>query len=249
MQNWEFRPAGDLGMPSTERQKSLHRESGLISSFLHISWWTLVRAYMRVWHGLVIKGYEEIPLKPPFVLIANHASHLDALVLASPLPWRIRDRVFPIAAGEVFFETPMMSTFSSLFLNALPLWRKKCGPYTLQRLRERLLGEPCAFILFPEGARSRDGAMLPFKPGLGMLIAGTNVPVIPCYLEGCFEALRPEHKWPRRRAITLHVGPPIEFSSISNNREGWMHIAQELQSRVEQLAKNNVNAQAQVQTD
>src|SRR6185369_14403038 len=122
--------------------RSLRRENGLIATGLHFAWWTLVRGYMIVWHRLTVHGRRHLPKKPPFVLVANHASHLDTLVLASPLPWLIRDRIFPIAAGDVFFETPMRSAFSAFFLNALPMWRKKCGPHALKELRERLVEEP-----------------------------------------------------------------------------------------------------------
>ena len=168
-------------------------------------------------------------------LLGAEAGDLDALVLASPLNWRIRDRIFPIAAGDVFFETPMLTTFAAFFLNALPIWRKKCGAHTLQRLRQRLIEEPCAYILFPEGTRSRDGSMVEFKPGLGMLVANTAVPVVPCYLEGCFEALGPGHKWPRRRRIRLYVGAPLDFSNVASNREGWTHIAKEAYTHVRRL--------------
>jgi 1-acyl-sn-glycerol-3-phosphate acyltransferase len=235
MDDWKFKPATDLGMPPTERHKSLYRESGLISTALHQAWWLTIRGYFNIWHRLSIEGYERIPTKPPFVLVANHTSHLDALVLASPLNWRIRDRIFPIAAGDVFFETPMISTFAALFLNALPIWRKNCGAHALERLRERLVEEPCAYILFPEGARSRDGSMAKFKPGLGMLVAETNVPVIPCHLDGCFEALRPGRKIPSPSKIHLRVGEPLEFSAVTNNREGWIRITHEIQASVERL--------------
>lgn len=238
MQEWKFRPATDLGLPAADRAKSLHRESGLISTGLHIAWWSAVRSYLAFWHRLDVQGVEHIPQQAPFVLVANHASHLDALVLASPLPWRLRDRIFPIAAGEVFFDTPVMSTFAAYFLNALPLWRKKVGSRTLSTLRERLLNEPCAYILFPEGGRSRDGAMMDFKPGLGMLIAETDVPIVPCYLDGCFHALKPGQKWPRPKRISVRIGPPIHFRDTTNSREGWTHIAAELQKRVGELAGN-----------
>src|SRR5262245_9485206 len=101
---------------------------------------------MATWHRLKVRGRRYLPRRPPFVLAANHQRHLDALVLASPLPWRLRDHIFPIAAGDVFFETPAMSAFSAFFLNALPMWRKKCGPHALLQLRQRLVEEPCAYI-------------------------------------------------------------------------------------------------------
>ena len=133
-----------------------------------------------------------IPDEPPFVMIANHTSHLDALVLASVLPCRLCDRVFPVAAGDVFFNTSATSLFSATLLNALPMWRKNCGSHALKDLRRRLVDEPCGLILFPEGTRSRDGSLQAFKVGLGMLIAGTAVPVIPCHIDGAFQAFPPE---------------------------------------------------------
>src|SRR5262249_7855483 len=151
-------------------------------------------------------------------------------------PWWQRDRIFPIAAGDVFFETPVLAAFAAGMLNALPLWRKKCGPHEMPTLRKRLLEEPCAYILFPEGGRSRDGAMLRFRPGLGMLVAGPHVPGVPCHLTGCLEALHPEWKWPRPRRITMRIGEPVVFPEVQNDREGWIQIAAETEARVKALA-------------
>jgi 1-acyl-sn-glycerol-3-phosphate acyltransferase len=240
MDKWDLQPARDLGLPAGERLRSLQRESGLISTGLHLAWWSLVRGYLGLWHRLAIRGQQHIPKAPPFILIANHASHLDALVLAAPLSWRLRDRIFPIAAGDVFFETPLVSAFAAGMLNALPMWRKKCGPHALEQLRQRLLEEPCAYILFPEGKRSRDGQMSAFKPGLGMLVAQTSVPVVPCYLDGCSEALPADHRWPLHRPIRLRIDQPLTFADVANNREGWLHIATVTQERVKALASGLV---------
>lgn len=236
METWDLKPAADLALPPLQRLRSVKRESGLVSTGMHLAWWTLVRGYFALWHRLAVSGREHLPKAPPFVLAANHASHLDALALAAPLSWRLRDRVYPIAAGDVFFETPLLTTFAAVCLNALPMWRKKCGPHALQELRKRLVEEPGIYILFPEGARSRDGSMASFKAGLGMLLARTSVPVVPCYLEGCFEALRPETKWPRRWPIRLHISEPLHFADVEDNREGWVHIAKTTEAAVKRLA-------------
>jgi len=235
MDDWEYKPAGDLGLSHEEAFKSLKRESGLIASALHWGWWSFVRTYLTVWHRLTVEGREHLPTKPPFVLVANHSSHLDALVLAAPLDWRIRDQIFPIAAGDVFFTGPAISAFAALMLNALPMWRKKCGPHALKELKQRLVDEPCSYILFPEGQRTRTGEMLPFKAGLGMMIAETDVPIVPCYLHGCFEALRPETKWPKPHPIRIRIGPPLNFAHVPNKRDGWEQIAADLQSAVRAL--------------
>lgn len=235
MEPWKYDPAHDQGLPPVERFRSLQRESGLISTVLHRLWWSTVRVYLRLWHSLRIDGREHLPSDPPFVIVANHTSHLDALVLAASLPHKHRDRIFPIAAGDVFFETPTASALSALLLNALPMWRKKCGSHHMEQLRERLLEEPCAYILFPEGTRSRLGTMGSFKAGLGMLVAGTSVPVIPCYLEGCFQALPSDRRYPRRHPIRLHIGPPLTFAEVANDRHGWKQVAAKVEEGVRAL--------------
>lgn len=240
VEDWKLQPARDLGLSPGQRLRSLQRESGLLESFAHLGWWTLVHAYLSVAHRLKVHGRRHIPRKPPFILVANHSSHLDALVLAARLPWRIRDQIFPIAAGDVFFETPVVSLFAAGFLNALPMWRKKCGPHAMHELRQRLLEEPCAYVLFPEGTRSHNGQMSSFKPGLGMIVAETSVPVVPCYLAGTYQALPPDRRWPSFAAITVRMGAPLVFAETKNDRSGWKAIAEATEAAVRRLGGEGV---------
>ena len=235
MDTWKLEPARDLTVPIGDRLRSLQRESGLVSTVTHLACWSVIRSYLALRHRLTIVGRENLPAQPPYILVANHTSHLDALVLAAPLPWKLRDRVYPIAAGDVFFETPMKSAFSAFFLNALPMWRKKCGPHALKEMREGLLSDPSVFVIFPEGSRSRDGTMMPFKKGLGMLVAGTPVPVVPCYLDGCFAALPSDRKWPRPGRIGVTIGKPLDFSQVGNDREGWEQLMLTVETAVRGL--------------
>lgn len=239
MKPWQFQPAHDQGLSLAESFRSQRRENGLVATALHFLWWGVVRVYLAFWHRLRIRGREHLPARPPFLLVANHASHLDTLVLASALPWRLRDRLYPIAAGDVFFETPTRRAFAALLLNALPIWRKKSSGHALQDLRRRLLEEGCCYILFPEGTRSRDGTMGSFKVGLGMLVAGTDVPVVPCFLEGCHQAWKPSWRWPRPRSIRLHIGLPLAFPDVPPDRSGWERIGARLEEAVRALNPAN----------
>lgn len=235
MDEWKYQSAADQALRPNEALRSLRRESGLTAALTQTIWRAAVKTYLRGYHRLRIEGAKNLPARPPFVLIANHASHLDALALASAIPWRLRQSVFPIAAGDVFFETPALSLFSAMMLNALPMWRKRCGSHAMQELRERLIGEPAIYVLFPEGTRSRDGKMGRFKPGLGMLVAGSAVPVVPAHLAGAFAACPPEKKLPRPKPLRLRIGAPQTFSEIGNDRAGWRQIAERLEAAVGEL--------------
>ena len=127
-------------------------------------------------------------------------------------------------------------------MNALPLWRKNAGRHAMEELRRRLVAEPCGYILFPEGTRTRTGDMGPFHSGIGMLIAGAPVPVVPCHVAGTFAAWPPQRKWPRRAHIRLRIGMPLSFAQVANRREGWEHIASRLDAEIRGLAEQPGNS-------
>jgi 1-acyl-sn-glycerol-3-phosphate acyltransferase len=236
MEPWELQPARDTGLTPAERFSSVRRESGLLESLAHhLSFW-LLRMYLASAHRLEVIGKQHVPRDGPFILAANHSSHLDALSLVVALRPRHRERAFPIAAGDVFFQSPATSVFAAVFLNALPMWRKNCGPHALAELRRKLNEEKCIYIIFPEGSRTRDGEMARFKHGLGMLVAETPVPVVPCFIAGTFDALPPHKRIPRPVPIKIVIGAPLNFAQAPNNREGWSQIVQSVESSVRDLA-------------
>jgi len=235
MEPWEFKPAKDLELAGMDRMRSYRRETGLAASLIRLLWWAFLRAFFRTWNHLRVEGRGNLPSDAPFLLAANHASHLDAMLLMSVFPIAWRDRVFPIVAKDVFFEKIGIAAFGAFFINALPLWRNKAHAHDLSDLRAALEGDPVVFILFPEGTRSRTGEMQEFKPGIGRIVAGTGVPVVPCWIEGVHEAMPPGAKFPRPRRLRLVIGKPLDFRDIPDKRDGWTHVAGETQRAIEAL--------------
>lgn len=235
MEPFNLKPASDLGLTHRERVLSLRRESGLVNTVTHAVWWGAMRAYLKLYHRLSIVGRDNLPVEPPYLLVANHTSHLDAMVLASQLDYRHRDRIFPLAAGDTFFQTPVHATFATSCINALPMWRDNMGRHALSELRKRLVDDRCVYIIFPEGTRSRAGEMADFRAGLGMLVAGTDVPVVPCHIAGAFDAMPADARLPRPRKLTMRIGAPLLFADQVNRRAGWSHVAQACQTVVREL--------------
>lgn len=236
---WQYDSARDLGLSDSERARSVRREVGLLTTVLTTLRWVVVRCYLRLFHRLEVQGKASLPEGLPIILVANHSSHLDALTLASVLSAEQNRRVFPVAAGDHFFETRVVAVFTSLLMNALPIWRKNCGAHALEELRARLgaVTEPCGYILFPEGTRSRSGKMAKFKPGIGRLVAGTNVPVVPCYLDGAHQAFPPHRRLPRPAKMVLKVGEPLVFAEMPNDKTGWRKIAELVEQQVRQVGE------------
>lgn len=233
---WQFRPARDTELSPVARLRSHAREVGLSGLVMQGAWRRGVRAYLRLFHRLEVMGRENLPAQPPYVLIANHTSHLDALSLAAMLRGPASRRAFALAAGDTFFTSVRSSAFAAWAVNALPVWRRRTSAKDLNGLRQRLAEDELVFILFPEGTRSRSGAMGRFLPGIGALVAGGTVPVVPCYLEGAHAAWPAGRRWPRPGPLRLRIGPPLDFSAIPDDKAGWMEVARRCEEAVRALS-------------
>lgn len=240
--HWDYRPARDLELGAGEAMRSPLREPGLVSCLATRLWWRGIRLWLRWRYRLRVEGVAHLPRRAPYVLVANHTSHLDTLMLGAAVPGRLRHRLFPLGAGDTFFSTPSKALLSSLFLNALPMWRRNVGRHGLTQMRERLVAGEDVFVLFPEGTRSRDGALGTFKAGIGMLVAGTEVPVHPCHVEGAFEAWPPGASRPGPGRLTLRIGPALTFADLANERAGWNEARDRLRTEVAVLAGSSAGA-------
>lgn len=234
MMDWQLKPARDLGLSGRDRLRSLSREPGLPAAAIAFLWRRLLRGYLALFHGLRVSGAEHLPA-PPFVLIANHASHLDALTLSAVLRGAAARRAFVLAAGDTFFTSLPMAAFAAHAINALPIWRRRTRSSDLTTLRTRLVEDRLVLVLFPEGTRSRDGAMARFQPGIGALIAGTTVPVVPCWIEGAFAAWPAQRRLPRPGPLSLRIGAPLRFETAENGRAGWEMVATACEAAVQGL--------------
>jgi len=90
--------------------------------------------------------------------------------------------------------------------------------------------------MFPEGTRSTTGRTQPFKLGVPALVAGRDVAVVPCYLEGAFDAWPKGKRFPRPKKIRLIIGAPCSYANFSADKKDLGLIASELHHAVKVLA-------------
>jgi long-chain acyl-CoA synthetase len=142
------------------------------------------------------------PISGPVLLIANHASHLDALTVLAALPPAVRRRTAVAAAADYFFERRPLATLVSLALGAFPFHRQGAVSTSLAQCGD-LADAGWSLLIFPEGTRSPDGRLQPFKAGIGLLARELGLPVVPIYLAGLYAVLPKGRCWPRPGPVEL----------------------------------------------
>lgn len=237
MDSWRYEPTGDFDKTPIERLKNFPRHPSLLVYAARSAANLMIRAFLRIWNRLEVVGRENLPPTESFVLVANHSSHLDAPALLAALPMTKIHRAFPAAASDYFFTTLSKVAFSAIVINAMPFDRKENPRQSLDVCRQLLETPGHILILFPEGTRTADGTVGPFKPGVGFLIAGTDLPVLPCYLDGAFKAWPKGKAFPRPRKLRLFVGPALRFPGRTAVKDDAVAIANELRDAVLSLRR------------
>ncbi len=148
-------------------------------------------------------------LRGPALFIANHSSHLDTPLILGSLPKRFGDRVAVGAAADYFFDTRWRAVTTALLFNAFPV--ERYGSRRLRSLASDLIDEGWSLLIFPEGTRSEDGWMSPFRIGTAYLAVGKNIPVVPIAICGAYAAMPRGRNWPQpgRPRITVRYGRPL----------------------------------------
>jgi 1-acyl-sn-glycerol-3-phosphate acyltransferase len=171
----------------------------------------VVRPFETLFIGLRVRGREHVPPGDPFVLVANHTSHLDTVALLSLFPLARLGRIRPVAAADYFERTPLVSLVSHALFNVLTVARAHLSRENnpLERMLVAL-GSGESLILFPEGTRGRGGEPGHFLPGVAHLVErAPEVPIVPAYLVNMGRALPKGSILPVPFFCEVRLGPPL----------------------------------------
>lgn len=170
----------------------------------------LLRPLLRALTRPEIHGRDLIePLPGQAVLVANHASHLDAPLILCSLPRALAERTAVGAAADYFFTSKWRALATALVFNGFPLDRH--GRRQSPSLITKLVDDGWSLLLFPEGTRSEDGWMTGLRPGAAHLCVGGGIPALPIAIRGSYAAMPRGRTWPRggRPRVALHFGRPL----------------------------------------
>lgn len=194
----------------------------------------VVRFVVLVVLGLNVRHRDRLPDKGPAIIVANHNSHLDTMVVMTLLSPKLLPQVQPVAAMDYFLRNRLLAWFALNVIGILPLQRKReeQGEDPLvpvyQALEQRKI-----LIFFPEGSRGEPERLAGFKKGIAHLAQRhPEIPVIPIYLHGLGKAL------PKGEALLVpffcdvFIGEPLSWQGDRN--QYMQHLEETMQKLAEE---------------
>jgi len=172
----------------------------------------ILNPLVRTMARLEVVGKEKIPGEGPFVMVANHQSFLDPVVVQVLCP-----RPLHTLAKSTQFTGRLMAWVMPRVC-AIPTRRYRVEPQAVRVVLRRLeAGE--AVGVYPEGERSWDGDIQPFRWGTIKVLLKAGVPIVPCGITGSYDVWPRWSKGIRRRRIRVEFGDPIQWPAMDTRRE------------------------------
>jgi long-chain acyl-CoA synthetase len=183
------------------------------------------RHLLGLFVSIEASGLENLAeVETPVMFVANHLSYLDqpAIMAALPAQWRYQTAT---AAWEEFFFVNYRTRlgrlwkrftyeYGTILLNLFPLSQTGGFRASLAHMG-KLVDHDINILLFPEGARSLDGRLQPFRQGVGLMVHELGVPVVPIRIFGMDKIMPPGVAWPRRGRVRVCFGKSLECSGVS----------------------------------
>jgi 1-acyl-sn-glycerol-3-phosphate acyltransferase len=184
--------------------------------------------YARIYHDLAVLSPPRLPRTGSAILISNHTSSLDPLLIQSVL-----DRVVVWMMAKEYYDIPALKPFFKL-IEAIPVERGSRDTSAM-RLALRALQEGRILGVFPEGQIETTRDLLPFQSGVAQMAIKLKVPIYPCYLDGTQRGQDMGESFVRRNAASIRFGSEIQIGRSSTSHDALQHATDRLQAAVEAL--------------
>jgi 1-acyl-sn-glycerol-3-phosphate acyltransferase len=181
----------------------------------------IVKPLVLLMLGINIRGRAYLPLSGPAIIVANHNSHLDTVVLMSLFPLSIINKVRPVAAADYFLSNRLIKWFALNIAGIIPIERrpKATGQHIFAPAIDAL-DQDSILIIFPEGTRGEPEMMGKMKNGIGHLLSErSDVPVIPVFFYGLGKCLPKGEVVLVPFFVDVFIGEPLHWEG---NRQQFM---------------------------
>ena len=190
----------------------------------------LFKSFLKLNNRLKIVGEKNVPKKGPFIIAPNHQSFLDGPIVASGLSYKTLKNSYFFATEE-HVKHPVVKSLAKR--NNIIIMEKRNLKNSILKLSEVLkLGKNV--VIFPEGSRSYDGEMVPFKKTFAILSKELNVPVVPVCIRGAYDVLPRGSKWIKPKRIEVEYLPPV----MPENGDTYDSISDKVRDSIQKGLKN-----------
>ena len=194
----------------------------------------------RVWARTILfvsgvrvtaEGLAKIDLAKPYLIVSNHASYMDTPVILTYIPLRFR-----FMAKEELFKIPFLGSHL-LRAGHIPVPRQdpRAAVRTMATAAGNIRDKGISLLIFPEGGRTHDGQLQPFKEGAAYIAIKAGAPIVPVGISGTRAVIPIGSGIVRPGRVRLRVGDPIptEGLSLKDRRK----LTEQLRAQIEELLR------------
>jgi 1-acyl-sn-glycerol-3-phosphate acyltransferase len=184
--------------------------------------------FARIYHRLSVRAPPRLPRHGAAILVCNHVSALDPLLIQSVCPrlltWMVAKEYVEARGLRWIFQT----------IKAIPVARSG-RDLAATRAAMRALSNGAVLGIFPEGKIETTTELLPFQTGVALMAIKTNTPVFPVYLEGSQRGMDMVPAMIRPNVASIAFGPAVNFDRSSTNRAALEAATQKIETSVRDL--------------
>lgn len=172
----------------------------------------IVYPFAQLYLGLRRSGLEHLPRRGPAIVVCNHSSYMDPVVLGSASPRPVHFIVL-----QWMYDLLLLRWFY-WGMGTIPVRAAGTDSMAIRRAlaalrRGRVVG------IFPEGSRSPDGRMREARPGVALIAALSGAPVVPACIEGASDSLPVGGRFPLPANVSVRFGPALQFTREEGSRD------------------------------
>ncbi|PYT24718.1 MAG: hypothetical protein DMG57_27775 [Acidobacteria bacterium] len=201
----------------------------------------LILPFFRILARLQVEGTESLAkVEAPVLFASNHQSHLDTPAIFAALPRRLRHRLAPAMSQDYFraWLQPRGGSFGERFsqmlqyflavglFGAYPLPQRMSGVRRALKYTGELIDDGRCPLVYPEGKRTPDGTLQPFKSGIGLMATRLHVPVVPIYVSGLYEIYSIHDEWLHWGTAKVKLGPPLDLENEPDEQSATRTVEQ-----------------------
>ncbi|MGB2705807.1 MAG: lysophospholipid acyltransferase family protein [Candidatus Omnitrophota bacterium] len=192
----------------------------------------IFKVLLKAFFSFEVEGRENLPKKGPFIIVSNHTSYADPVVVGAACD----TSSITFMAKKELFDMPILGPWVKA-VGCIPVERDSGSSRPLKEAVQKLK-EGQTISIFPEGRRSKNGSLQKSEPGIGLLALKTGTPIVPIYISGTAKAMPKGQRIPKPCKIKARIGKIVDIgdgAGFSGKREAYEFIGKKVMDAISRL--------------